>query len=215
MFVLPAQSPKWRPIKQSKDRVTLAPIMALLVCVIVVVEVFVKLLRSIFTLLVGSKNNVCRCFFTSCLNKCPYQGHQLTITSKTLKQKLLKLNLYYLKSVIIFHCLFKITMQYMQNISFDRQGCWCIRLLSLLFFRYSLQLTLYFMYSTKYYLNNQNKHFIFAVGRSSWKVSKNLKCYVRFSFLVDSTCWIYDSNCAAMTQKFLLKNVSYSWFFEK
>ena len=138
MFVLPAQSPKWRPIKQSKDRVTQAPIMALLVCVKVVVEVFVKLLRSLFTLLVGSKNNVCRCFFTSCLNKCPYQGHQLTITSKTLKQKLLKLNLYYLKSVIIFHCLFKITMQYMQNISFDRQGCWCIRLLSLLFFRDSL-----------------------------------------------------------------------------
>ena len=86
MFVLPAQSPKWRPIKQSKDRVTLAPIMALLECVKVVVEVFVKLLRSLFTLLVGSKNNVCRCFFTSCLNKCPYQGHQLTITPKTLKQ---------------------------------------------------------------------------------------------------------------------------------
>ena len=138
MFVLPAQSPKWRPIKQSKDRVTQAPIMALLVCVKVVVEVFVKLLRSLFTLLVGSKNNVCRCFFTSCLNKCPYQGHQLTITSKTLKQKLLKLNLYYLKSVIIFSLSFQNNNAVHAKYKFWQTGCWCIRLLSLLFFRDSL-----------------------------------------------------------------------------
>ena len=79
-------------------------------------------------------------------------------------------------------------------------------------------LWLYFMYSTKYYLNNQNKDFIFAWTKFMESISKlkMLRTFFlprRFDLL--DLCRIYDSNCATMTQKLLQENVGFSWFFEK